>query len=177
MLGACGGDPTTTEAAWRASLQPGVGSGDAFAADVNQDLAALRRVTASFHSFGAAKNAGWSTMITPCMVGPDGGMGFHYGNTKLITGSVRVEEPELLLFEPERNGALRLVAVEYIVPLSAWNSSKPPRLFGRDFKVNTQFQVWALHAWVWKSNPSGMFADWNPSVSCANASDGSAMSH
>jgi len=23
-----------------------------------------------------------------------------------------------------------------------------------------------LHAWVWKNNPSGMFEDWNPAVSC-----------
>ncbi len=24
-----------------------------------------------------------------------------------------------------------------------------------------------MHAWVWKHNPSGMFADWNPNVSCS----------
>ena len=24
-----------------------------------------------------------------------------------------------------------------------------------------------LHAWIWKHNPSGMFEDWNPTVSCA----------
>jgi hypothetical protein len=23
-----------------------------------------------------------------------------------------------------------------------------------------------LHVWAWKTNPSGMFADWNPRVSC-----------
>ena len=23
------------------------------------------------------------------------------------------------------------------------------------------------HAWVWANNPAGMFADWNPKVSCA----------
>jgi hypothetical protein len=22
------------------------------------------------------------------------------------------------------------------------------------------------HAWIWKRNPSGMFADWNPLVTC-----------
>jgi hypothetical protein len=31
---------------------------------------------------------------------------------------------------------------------------------------NHTFDVWALHVWVWKHNPSGMFADWNPQVSC-----------
>jgi hypothetical protein len=23
------------------------------------------------------------------------------------------------------------------------------------------------HAWVWMNNPAGMFADWNPEVSCS----------
>jgi len=174
LLGACGGDPISTETA---HLVPTAASLDAFGADVNHDLATLRRVTAPFHRFEAAKHAGWSTLITPCMESAEGGMGFHYGYTKLINGSVRVDEPELLLYEPEKNGRLRLVAVEYIVPLSEWTSAQPPRLFGRDFKVNTQFQVWALHAWVWKHNPSGMFADWNPNVGCANATAVSTMSH
>jgi hypothetical protein len=98
-----------------------------------------------------------------------GGMGFHYGNPSLIDGSVRADSPELLLYEPDEHGRLRLVAVEYIVPLSAWTSPQPPRLFDRDFRVNEAFQVWALHAWVWKENPSGMFADWNPNVSCPTA--------
>jgi hypothetical protein len=25
---------------------------------------------------------------------------------------------------------------------------------------------YALHAWVWKDNPTGMFSMWNPGVSC-----------
>src|SRR5262245_29096448 len=175
LLCACGGDPISTEATRH--FQNVAASMDAFGADVNQDLATLRRVTASFHDFEKAKHAGWSTPITPCMSGPEGGMGFHYGNTKIINGAVHVEEPELLLYEPEQNGKLRLVAVEYIVPLSAWNSAQPPRLFGRDFKVNTQFQVWALHAWVWKDNPSGMFADWNPNVGCGDVAAVTTMLH
>lgn len=150
---------------------------DAFGADVEQDLARLRRVTASLHDTATAMRAGWSTMITPCMLSPEGGMGFHYGNTKLIDGTVRADEPELLLYEPEKNGTLRLVAVEYIVPLSAWTGTRPPRLFGRDFKVNAQFQVWALHAWVWKHNPNGTFADWNPTVGCANVGAVTTMLH
>jgi len=144
---------------------------NALGADVRQDLAALRQVTARFHDADAAAAAGWSAQITPCMSDPEGSgaMGFHYGKPSLIDGNVRADSPELLLYEPETNGRLRLVAVEYIVPLTAWRSPQPPRLFGRDFKVNEQFQVWALHAWVWKENPSGMFADWNPMISCTAA--------
>ena len=87
-------------------------------------------------------------------------------NPAYIDGNVNVLEPELLMYEPGPRGQMRLVGVEYIVPLSAWQGSKPPMLFGREFQVNEQFGVWALHAWVWKHNPAGMFADWNPNVSC-----------
>ena len=28
---------------------------------------------------------------------------------------------------------------------------------------------YALHVWLWKSNPAGLFAPFNPNVSCAGA--------
>jgi hypothetical protein len=71
--------------------------------------------------------------------------------------------------QQEKDGGMRLTAVEYIVPLGAWSAPKPPRLFHHDFAVNPTFGVWALHAWAWGNNPGGMFADWNPNVSCDNA--------
>lgn len=152
-------------ASWTASR-----ADDTPSAEVDKEIAALRRVTARFRSLGAAKAAGWSTEITGCMSDPKaGGMGYHFGNPKLIDGSVRVEEPELLLYAPEKDGGMRLTAVEYIVPLGAWTAPRPPRLFDHDFAVNWTFGVWALHAWAWDSNPAGMFADWNPRVSCDNA--------
>jgi len=135
-------------------------------------------VTASFHDFETAARAGWSTKITSCMEGPDGGMGFHYGNVGLIDGSVSVDQPELLLYEPEQNGKLRLVAVEYIIPYAAHSrDAEPPVLFGQQFMQNDVFQLWGLHAWVWKENPSGMFAPWNPKVTCENTTDVAAMAH
>ena len=70
--------------------------------------------------------------------------------------------------QQEKDGGMRLTAVEYIVPLGAWSAPKPPRLFDHDFAVNSTFGVWALHAWA-EQNPNGMFADWNPNVSCDNA--------
>jgi hypothetical protein len=145
---------------------------------VQRDLATLRRATASFHRFEKARAAGWSAKITGCMASPAGGMGFHYGNPKLIDGSVRVDAPELLLYEPEKNGRLRLVAVEYIIPYTAHSrDAAPPVLFGKAFKQNDAFQLWGLHAWVWKENPSGVFADWNPRVDCAHTTDVMAMAH
>ena len=169
-------EPVTTESLARLQA-PTAAELEAFGPSTSHDLAVLRQVTAAFHDFDAARAAGWSAPITDCMTSDQGGMGFHYGNTHLINGSVHVDEPELLLYEPERNGRMRLVAVEYIIPVDMWSSSQPPRLFGRDFKVSEEFQVWALHAWVWKENPNGMFADWNPRVNCDHASATSTMAH
>lgn len=155
-------------------------SRQSFGASVEQDLAALRQATAAFHSFDAARHAGWSAKITACMTdrAGSGGMGFHYGNTGLIDGAVRADEPELLLYEPEANGRLRLVAVEYIIPYAFHSrDAEAPVLFGQKFQQNDTFQLWGLHAWVWKDNPSGMFANWNPNVTCDNTTDRMAMLH
>lgn len=143
----------------------------ALGAEVNKDLAALRRLTAAFHNFGKATAAGWSAQITPCLEDPAlGAQGFHYGNPAFIDGEANVLEPELLLYEPQLNGKLRLVGIEYIVPFTIVPpTADPPMLFGQDFHQNFVFGVWALHVWVWRHNPSGLFADWNPEVSCEAA--------
>jgi hypothetical protein len=178
LLAGCGSEQVPTETT--AQIQPRSGLSLASAA-VNKDLAALRRVTTRFHNFKTAAAAGWAAQITPCMTDPGGagGMGFHYGNPALIDGTARVEEPELLLYEPQQNGRLRLVAVEYIIPYTAHSrDAAAPELFGgQKFKQNDTFQLWGLHAWVWNDNPSGMFADWNPRVTCENATSVSRMAH
>jgi hypothetical protein len=169
--------PTATQAA---GLQRAASAPQSFTAAVNNDLARLRQATAAFHRFDVASHAGWSEPITACMTDPGGagGMGFHYGKVKLIDGSVSVEEPELLLYEPEKNGELRLVAVEYIIPYTFHSrDAEPPVLFGQKFAQVDAFQLWGLHAWVWNENPSGMFAPWNPRVTCDNTANASAMSH
>jgi hypothetical protein len=61
---------------------------------------------------------------------------------------------------------MRLVGVEYIVPLAF---DEPAPLFGQHFHANEGAGVWALHLWNWRHNPDGAFADWNPKVSCAHA--------
>ena len=176
LLAGCG-EPITTEAT---GFRPQVAANQGLGAEVNQQLAALRRATAAFQDFNVAKQAGWGTPITPCMTDPGGagGMGFHYGNTDLINGTATVENPQLLLYEPEQNGRLRLVAVEYIIPYSFHaRDAAPPVLFGQRFAQVDAFGVWGLHAWVWKENPSGIFFPWNPSVGCANATASLSMSH
>ena len=180
FLAGCG-DGTVTEFP-STQLHPGeiISMQRELGPDVEKDLAALRRVTAPFHEFDMAQHAGWSAQITPCMTDPGGagGMGFHYGNTTLIDGTAHVETPQLLLYEPEKNGRLRLVAVEYIIPYTFHSrSAAPPKLFGQSFQQVDAFQLWGLHAWVWRENPSGIFASWNPRVTCENTSAAVAMSH
>ena len=177
LLAACESQPTTPALT---STFDGLAAADrGLGSSVEKDLAALRRVTASFHDFATAERAGWRTQITPCMTDPGGagGMGFHYGNTDLIDGTASVEKPQLLLYEPEKNGNLRLVAVEYIIPYSFHaRSAAPPVLFGQQFAQVDAFQLWGLHAWVWEENPSGIFQPWNPRVGCTNASANAVMS-
>ena len=102
---------------------------------------------------------------------------FERAKGRLVPTAERVEEPELLLYEPEKNGQLRLVGLEYVVLKSAWDAthSSPPSLFGQQFNFTDAPNryglppFYSLHAWIWKNNPAGMFAMWNPDVSCANA--------
>jgi hypothetical protein len=161
-----------------APVAPGGAVGGA-ESDVGRELAQLRAVTARFQSFEVASSAGYSAQITGCMTDPTlGGMGFHYGKPSAIDNVADPLEPEVLLYEPQQNGRLRLVAVEFILPYSVRPRNGPvPQLFGRPFIQNDAFELWGLHAWVWRNNPAGMFADWNPQVNCDAVPEAARMSH
>ena len=130
------------------------------------DIEAVRRSTARFHDLDQAKAAGWDTPLTGCQQSAAGGQGVHYGKLASIDGVVNLLEPELLMYEPRGDGTWHFVGVEYIVPIPAWASAAPPSLFGETFHRNDALGLWVLHLWIWKPNPSGLFADWNPLVSC-----------
>jgi hypothetical protein len=135
---------------------------------LNRDIAALRAAVAPYRDFNAAAAAGYTTQLTDCMVMPPlGGMGFHFGKAALIDGTLNVAAPEVLLYQPLADGSKQFVGVEFIIPYTIHSrSAAPPVLFGHQLKQNDTFQLWALHAWVGIDNPSGLFADWNPNVSC-----------
>jgi len=165
-----------------ATLAPdGAAAVEARAANASaaSQIAQLRRLVAPFHDFQTASDAGWSSPITTCLVAGDlpstpgsGAMGFHFGNVAFIQdgGVVDLLQPELLLYEPEKNGKLRFVGVEYIVPFTDHPASAaPPTLLGQPFAQVPEFGVWGLHIYVGRENASGIFAPWNPKVSCANA--------
>jgi hypothetical protein len=145
----------------------------AASASTASQIAQLRRLVAPFHDFDAAVHAGWATQITPCLEAPGlGAMGFHYGNLGYIQdgGVVDLLQPELLLYEPEKSGKLRFVGVEYIVPFADHPATAaPPTLLGQAFAQVPEFGVWGLHIYAGRENPSGIFAPWNPKVSCEHA--------
>ena len=146
---------------------------------VGDDLGRLRAAGAQFQNIDTATGDEYS-QITGCMVDPmgSGGMGFHYAKADAFDGVVDPVAPKALLYEPDSNGRLRLVAVEFIVPYTVASREGPaPRLFEQDFVHNDDFQIWMLHAWIWKNNPAGTFATWNPNVNCDAVPAAQRMSH
>ena len=151
---------------------------DNAAAQPNDALVPLRQVTARFQRFEDAKSAGYSTRITPCWAHhTSGAMGYHYGNTNLFDANVDLLAPEVLMYEPQAGGHLKLVGMEYIVPIEAWknaghdtnNANDRPTLLGQKYTQHSFLPIYKLHIWLWRDNPQGTFADWNPKVSCASA--------
>ena len=144
---------------------------------------AAKKGTASYHDVDTATAAGFEKLIdkngVACIDDPAGGMGIHYVKGDRVGNATEVaSEPEVLVYEPQKNGKLKLVAVEYVVTKDAWQkagNTKPPVLFGREFTLIPEGNryglpdFYELHAWVWAKNPSGMFNDWNPKVSCQYA--------
>src|SRR6476620_9901480 len=68
-------------------------------------------------------------------------MGYHFGNTNLFDSTVDLLQPEVVIYEPQAGGHMRLVGMEYIVPLAAWeaaghdlnNATDVPQLLGQNY--------------------------------------------
>ena len=134
------------------------------------------RTTAQFHDVETAIAAGYSLRLPDtsgmtCIADPTlGTMGVHMVNTGLLDAEIDASSPEALVYEPGRNGQLKLVAVEYVVFQSAWAGSGHRRSSARYSTTSpapNRYGLppsWALHAWIWKPNPSGILFAWNPRV-------------
>jgi len=123
-----------------------------------------------------------------------GAMGVHYFRPDLagVTAppSPRVDgngthadfrNPTVLIYEPQENGSLELVAVENLVFIRGWTEAgkvDPPTFHGVAYDKMADdpatpvdeahmFQPhYDRHVWIYRDNPNGVFAPYNPAVSC-----------
>ncbi|HET9347234.1 MAG TPA: hypothetical protein VFO05_16195 [Candidatus Limnocylindrales bacterium] len=145
------------------------------------DLQGARSATARFNSLQQAVAAGYELPpggpLHECIAAFDdsGAMGYHFINFALLDATIDPAAPEALVYAPDADGKLKLVALEYVAFQEPWiaeHGSALPSLFGEEFHTvpfPNRYEVpafFALHAWIWETNPSGTFADFNPNVSC-----------
>ncbi len=124
------------------------------------ELSRVRAATAKYHNINKAIADGYAdiNLYVP-------NMGWHYLNSAVLDSTFDMEHPELLVYMNKPNGGYQLVAVEYAVPLSM-SAEAPEGFTGNEdvWDVNSEFQLWTLHAWVWYNNPNGVFSEYNPRV-------------
>ena len=158
-------------------------------------LGGLHRATAAFHDVENAIAAGYAYPdAAACVEVPGiGAMGVHSLNLALASDlEVDPLNPEVLLYLPKPGGGFRLIGVEYVVlalvltptgPAPWFSESLPPypffnpapSVFGQVFEGpmagHEPGQPWHYdkHVWAWEPNPSGTFAQFNPTLSCSGA--------
>jgi hypothetical protein len=123
----------------------------------------------------------------------DGGMGVHYFRPDLLgitETSPRVNgtgthsdfnQPAVLIYEPQADGSMELVAVENLVFQAAWQASgqkAPPSFQGVAFdlmaddpatevdEAHVFMPHYDRHVWLYRDNPNGIFTPFNPAVTC-----------
>jgi hypothetical protein len=137
------------------------------------DIPAVRAATLKYKDLSAAIGDGY-VMFYQCTEQPGvGTMGQHFLNEALL-GDPGLDplRPEVLVYQPTRAGGYRLVAVEYVTfqaGQTVLGQSMSTVPVGNRYGVPVEF--YARHAWIWQANPKGLFADWNPSITCLGEGD------
>ena len=95
-------------------------------------------------------------------------MGHHYLNPTLSDGTFELEKPEIILYAPDADSNMQMIAIEYsIVPADPANPGSPPEGFTGDqdeWHFNEMIGQWQLHVWTVMENPDGLFAPFNPAM-------------
>jgi len=140
----------------------------------------VRGATAQFRDLDTAQKVGYAKFLTCFHYGDNRGMGQHYVNGTLAGDDMLDPmKPEALVYEPQKDGSEILVAFEYLVFASKWdpqNTGRPaPTIYGQPLMLMTNIPqtppVWGLHLWLYSYNPEGLFAMFNPLVSCPASPD------
>ncbi len=122
----------------------------------------LKSAMKPFKDFIAAQNAGYDVDAT----GYRTQMGHHYLKASILDKQFDLENPEVLLYVPDEDGVMQLVAVEYGIAMDDFDNPPPaPEGFtgANDvWELNSEFQLWTLHVWIELENPEGIFTAMNP---------------
>lgn len=176
-------------------------------------LAEVRAATERFRDVkvalaeGYVRDPGDMCETAPMMGRPAelGAMGIHFFRPDLLGISAppnpRVDgngthtdfrKPAILIYEPQPDGSLELVAVENLVFQKSWRAAgnrRPPSFHGVEYdtmqddpatKVDEAHMFephYDRHVWIYRDNPNGVFAQFNPKVTCANHKGGKQASH
>lgn len=151
-------------------------------AAVKRQLAKAKAALDRYRSVAVAEAAGYkaespceSTRTDPEASWWGGAMGVHYVNDALLGKPIDPSRPAILTYAPTAGGGMQLLAAEYFkadADQDVKTDGDRPTLFGRAFDGPMLGHApgmpvhYDLHVWLWKHNPSGLFAPWNPSVSC-----------
>ncbi len=198
---AASGAPLAAQAA------PGTTSTVAVAA-TEPTLDELRALTERYRDVNVALADGYvrdpsNSCETADMAGlkrSDGAMGVHYvhmgrlgitapPNPRVDGNGTHTDfrTPAVLIYEPQADGSMELVAVENLAFLKAWEDAghkEPPTYLGTPFnrmvddpateadEAHHFMPHYDLHVWLYRKNPAGTFAQWNPAVTCEHHKGG-----
>lgn len=168
------------------------------------DLNAMRASVEKYRDINVALAAGYITPDNHCVSAEGeglpaelGGMGIHYIHPALLMitqTEPRVNgestytdwsQPSVLIYEPQADGSLELVAVENLVFEAAWQTAgmgDAPMLNGRTWdhmaddpatkgdEAHGFMPHYDQHVWLFRENPMGDLMPFNPNVTCEHAS-------
>jgi hypothetical protein len=176
-------------------------------------LAEIRRTTERFRDIKVALAEGYirdpaNMCDTAEMMGKPrelGAMGIHYfrpdrlgitapPNPRVNGAGTHTDfsKPAILIYEPQADGSLDLIAVENLVFAKAWKEAghdTPPSFHGVVYDTMIDDPATAVdeahmfephhdrHVWLYRENPNGVFAQYNPRVSCEHHRAGGHLHH
>ena len=167
------------------------------------EVDAIRASTMKYTDIKIALSEGYMLPAEHCMVANDegqprqlGAMGLHFIRPDLLKPTQtapRVDgvgthadfnQPGVLIYEPQADGSMELVAIENLVWVKAWEAAgntAPPSYNGYDYYLMIDNPAtpnvdeahgfephYELHWWMYRENPNGQFAPFNPAVTCEN---------
>ncbi|MBZ0149486.1 MAG: hypothetical protein K8F62_18380 [Pseudorhodoplanes sp.] len=171
-------------------------------------LAEVRRATERFRDVKVALAEGYirdpgNVCETADMMGKPrelGGMGIHFFRPDMLgisappnprvdgTGThIDFSKPAILIYEPQADGKLELIAVENLVFAKSWketDNDAPPSFHGVAYDTMIDDPATAVdeahnfephhdrHVWLYRENPNGIFAQFNPRVTCEHHTGG-----